>query len=180
MYIRNLAQLILSPSRAWQEIASQDAAPSLLMRNGFYRLMSLVAITAFVRGLYTAGSFDVALALQKAMVQFIALFAGLAIARATLDSFVPQMTELPDTRRRIDTLAIYGISLIAMMQAIVNLCPVEHMLLAMLPAFVLIVVFQSRNYLDIADNNTVMYLVLTNITIVLIPVALIYLLGMII
>lgn len=181
MYTRNLIQLLLRPELAWEEIARQNASPALLMRNGFYRLMSLVAITAFVRGLYAEGqTFTVASALQGALVQFIALFLSLGIARSALDVVMARFGSDAETRRRIDTMAIYSISLMAVIQAVVNLCPVDHILLSMLPAFVVIVVWNTRKYMQIKDNETLAYMITAQLSLITVPLILNYTLSLII
>lgn len=181
MYIRNLIQLVLRPELAWQEIGNQNTPPTLLMRNGFYRLMSIVAITAFIRGLYVEGeTFTVAAALQGALVQFIALFLSLGIARSALDMVMSRFGADVETRRRIDTISIYSISLMAVIQAIVNLCPVDHILLSMLPAFVVIVVWNTRKYMQIKDNETLAYMITAQLSLIVTPLILNYTLSLII
>lgn len=183
LFLKNLIQLILRPRLAWQAVKDDDKEPSRLMAVGFYPLLGLTAITAVTHGLYDIHSFSIGHQLQLALIQFLSLFLCLFLARAAFEFAIPRLTINPPTASNFkasNTVTIYCLSLLAVIQIIANCCPVELSIIWFLPAFVAVIACQSAEYLGISPYKTGPFVFIAIILLVAMPIVTAVLLGILI
>lgn len=147
-FLKNILQLILSPSHAWEEISYENTDAEQLAAKGMYPLFGLVGATAFLHGFYQK-TFEVGVQLQEAVGQFVALLATYFIGVALFDTFVLRFSTKEVSANKSRTIAIYIVSLLAIIQVIENLVPIEIIILQFLPLFAAIVVCRATAYLAI-------------------------------
>lgn len=168
-YLKNMLQLFLSPVKGWEEVARENVSPNALMDKGFYPLTAIVAITAFCKGFYGMAPFDIVTQLLTAITQFLALFLGVMVGRATFESLLSQFTGQPVNVLRAHTVVVYCIGLMALIQVIINLCPIELPVLWFLPAFVAIVAWQSRMYLEVKSELSMKFFIFAAAVLIVAP-----------
>lgn len=147
-FLKNILQLILSPLHAWEEISYEDIGPEHLAARGMYPLLGLVALSAFLHGLYQK-AFEVGAQLQEAVGQFVALLATYYIGVAMFDTFVSRFSTKEVSTNKSRTIAIYIVALLAIIQIIDNVVPIEIIILQFLPLFAAIVLAKATTYLAI-------------------------------
>lgn len=170
-FLRNILQLILAPHKAWEDVVTDGRRPSQLLEKGLYPLLSIVALTAFCHGLYDISTFDVAKSLVAALSQFLSLFLGVMAGRALFEAVMPSLWATPVAPARTATVPIYCIGILAVIQIITNLCPIKLTLLWFLPAFLVIVAWQARVYLDVDPRKSGIYIIFAIATVLVLPVA---------
>lgn len=175
-----MLQLVLSPRNGWSDIAQENARPQSLMDHGFYPVLALVALTAFGHGLYGPDPFSYGEQLQEAIVQVAALFGSLMLSRALTDALLTRLTDATADEVRRATMCIYCLSLVGVIYIITNLCPIPLSVLWFLPAIVAIVAWQSREYLQVSRFKNGIFIAFGVVTVVAIPIAIEWLLGLII
>lgn len=179
LYLKNIIQLILSPSKAWVEIENENTPPSTLLERGFYPLLAVMAITAFLHGAYGIGEFSVGHQLEIAISQFLAMFLGIMIARAALETGLPYVSSSGPQSDKSATLSIYGVSILVLIQIVANLCPISLTVLWFLPAFIIITIWHARKYLQIRKERYGMFVVGSFCSVVLIPLIIDFILNQI-
>lgn len=159
LYLRNLLQLLLSPSHGWEDIADEEASVDETLYGCFYPLIGFASLTAFVQGAYEI-HFDLGQVLQRALVCFVALMASYYIGAALTEQFGVHFTlhgKLPVVRAKL--LALYTVSLLGIIQIIQNLVPVDFSVIHFLPLFTAIVLWGAQQFLDIDPKRQGGYIV---------------------
>lgn len=169
-YAKNLLQLVLSSRKAWEDIALRPLNPLVLMKNGFYPLLALVACSAVAGQFITPGAFVLSTAIEQALVQFLSLFVSYFVARAAMEWMLPSMAD--DGRGNLNNasvMALYSLSLFGVIDIIDNLCPVHMAVMRFLPAFIIIVAWQARTFLQIRQSALAYYIIMCIVTLVALP-----------
>ncbi len=147
-FLRNILQLILNPASGWEDVSYEGTDSDLLAARGMYPLMALAAVTVFVQGIYTP-VFELGALLQLALVCFVALLATYYVGVALFDMFVSQFATTEVSTNKSRTIAIYDVSILALIQIIENIVPIDIIILQFLPAFIAIVLWRAKTYLTI-------------------------------
>lgn len=180
VFVKNMAQLILSPRKGWEDLSYQPVSARQLMESGFYPMMALVGITAMLHGIYGDEPYSYTHQLQITITQIVSLFISIMLARAIFEQLLPALCGCPHDTERSATVCIFCISMIALIMIITNVCPNDISILWFLPAFVAIVVWEARTYLGIQKYKFTNYALLSIGTIVVMPLVLAYLLSLLI
>ena len=157
-FLKNLLQLVLAPSNGWEEVSHDGAEPERLAADGLYPLMGLAAATVFIQGCYDK-IYDVTSLLQRAMVVFMSLFISYWAGAALMDNYINRFTDTDISSKLTRTVTIYIISLLAVIQVIENLVPVEFTVIRFLPAFAAIVLWKATAYLSIRKADEGLYII---------------------
>jgi hypothetical protein len=169
-FIRNMLQLVLAPAKGWEDVAALNDSPTKLLEKGLYPLFAITAITAFAHGFYGSEPFDIGKQIEIALTQFLALFLGVMFGRATFEALIHHFTGQQTEVSRVSTVVIYSIGLMGLIQIISNLCPIQLTVLMFLPAFVAMVVWQSRIYLSVKTEHGGMFLCFGIAVLILAPI----------
>ena len=170
IFCKNMVQLVLSPTHGWEDVADEPEQPQVLLEKGFYPLLALVGVTAMTNGLYHPEPYSYVLQLQTAIAQVVALFVSMMLARAAFEAILPNVAGCPEDKVRFNTVCIYGISLMALIEIIGNLSPTPLAALWFLPIFIVPMIWQARNYLQVAKERQAAYLLVAFLTIIAMPV----------
>ena len=177
-YLKYLFQLILSPSRGWEDLSHDGADPDVLMRQGYYPLIGIGAATEFVQMLY---HHDIGLgaALRGAIVTFCAFFAAVFISRMILDALLPKVSEGTPSERRTATLNIMCLGQMLLIRILSNCLPADLTLIHFLPVYALLIYYKASRYMAVRRDSEMNYLVIGLVSVIAAPVALGWLLGLI-
>ena len=176
IYLRNLAQLILSPSNAWRDIQRDESSFDEVVSRGLYPLMAVMLLSVFIRPIYGFEDFDLVHLLQIALVEFVALFVALYAGKNIMEHFLPiyNCTGQNDPVA-VGNVAVYGTGLLTLIQLAENLIPIELTVLQLLPALAAICIWKSDKYLDVDPRGEIKFMLIANCSLIL-PVLLINLL----
>ncbi len=177
-FLKNLLQLILSPEHGWEEISFDGKEPDKLASEGMYPLFAIMGATSFVQGFYEP-TFDVGQQLQSAMVKFVALLVAYFAGMALMEIFVGKMSTKDVSIKNTKTVALYIISLLAVIQIVENFVPVDFTVIKVLPLFLIIVVYHSMSYLSIDTSRAAHYVLATMAALILPWFLLVTFMGMI-
>lgn len=161
-YLRNILQLILSPTNAWKDIQRGEAPFEVAVQRGLYPLMSVMLLTVFIRPIYGIERFDLVQVLQSAVIQFIALFVALYVGRSVMEHYLPQYNCTGENDPlAVGNVAVYGTGLMTVIQIIENLIPVELTVIQLLPAFAAVCLWKSNDYLDISPKGEAPFMLIS-------------------
>lgn len=173
IFIKNVIQLILSPGNAWKDIDRSEATYEEVVSRGLYPLMAIMLLTVFVRPLYGLMHFEIINLLQVALVQFIAVFVALYVGRYVMSHFLPFYNSTGENDPiAVDNVAAYGTGLLVSLQILLNLLPVEHGVLLMLPLVAAVPIWKADKYLDVEPAGELKFMLMAVSALVL-PVILI-------
>lgn len=170
IFCKNMAQLVLSPTHGWEDLANEPTPSQTLLEKGFYPLLALVGITAMTNGLFKAEPYSYVVQLQSAITQVVSLFVSVMLARAAFEALLPSVAECPEDKERFNTVCTYGISLMALIEIIGNLCPTQLAALWFMPVFIVPVIWHARLYLQVEKEKQPTYLLIAFLSIIVMPI----------
>lgn len=168
IFLKNLLQLILSPSNAWKDIGREEKPFEHLVSRGLYPLMAIMLVTAFIKPLYGLDKFDLVQLLQIALIQFVALFVALYSGRNVMEHFLPAYNRTGEKDPvAVGNVAAYGTGLMALIQIIRNLIPIELTVLQLLPALAAVCIWKAERYLDLDKKSETPFMLIATMSIIL-------------
>lgn len=179
-FYKDILKLVLSPSRGWDDISEHPITARLVIEKGFYPLLSIVGITAMLNGLYGDAPYSYGRQLQIAITQIVALFGSQMLATAIFEAVLPKVAGCPKDVNRFTLVCVYCMSLMALITIITNLCPIQLALFWFLPLLVAVVAWQAREFLGVNRFLQGQYVFFAVIVLVIMPIALAYILGLLI
>lgn len=166
-YLKNILQLILSPSNAWRDIEREETPVDIITRHGLYPTMAIMLLSVFIKPLYHTGDFDLVKLLQIALVQFVALYIAFFAGKFVIEHNLPSYNETAENDPvAAGTVAAYGTGLMTIIQLIENIIPVHLAVIQLLPAFAAICVWKSAEYLDLQPRREAPFMILTVIALI--------------
>lgn len=170
-YLKNMMQLLLSPSRGWEDISADSTETQELLERGYYPLLGAVAISCFMKFLWIK---DITLAgvLTQAVLTFGTFFACYFLVRFILDLFAGNLVYGEVSEKKLDNISIYCLSVLAFFILIENCIPANLTLLKFLPLFVAMIAYKSGRYLGVPSEDDFRYGLIAVVATVVVPMAL--------
>lgn len=178
-YLKTLLQLILSPRKGWADVAEDAPSPAQVLERGLYPLLAIMSITAFCHGFYSVGKFQIGQALECALGQFLSLFITVMIARGAFESLLPPMQTQRVPLSHIANMPTFCTGILAVIQILANLCPIDLAIFWFLPAFLIIVLWHATDYLDISPDKSAQYTILATVMLIILPLSFNFILSLI-
>lgn len=165
-YLKNILQLLLSPRHGWDEVSHDVTEPDELASHGLYPLIGLASVTYFVQGIYSA-HFELVPYLQGALAIFLSLFISFFIGKYVLESTTAQFIDTGKLNTfKTNTLSTYIVGILAVIQVVSNLMPVQVILVYLLPIVAIITIWKSCQYLDIMQEKSLVFTIICSIAII--------------
>jgi len=173
-FLKNILQLIVNPSRGWEDISHDSDDPSVLCRDGLYPLLAVAALSC-VGGFWKLDSTTTLIAvIQSAIITFTALFATMFFAEFMMGMFMDRICDKEPSARKNSTVAIYSIAILALITTIINVIPLDLAVLRFLPVYLGFILYKSIRYESVADDKTGHYIFLTVFSIIAPPYLLMF------
>lgn len=167
IFLKNIIQLILSPSVAWNDIQRDETPFDQVLARGLYPLMAIMLVSAFIRPIYGFEDFDLVRLLQTALIEFVALFVGLFAGRNIMEHFLPMYNCTGQNDPvAVGNVAAYGTGLMTLIQLAENLIPIELTVMQLLPALAAVCIWKSDRYLDIDSKGEIPFMLIAVISLI--------------
>ncbi|MDE6198074.1 MAG: hypothetical protein K2F91_09450 [Muribaculaceae bacterium] len=178
-FLRYLLQLILAPAKGWEDIEASDPDPELLTRKALYPLTGIAAATEFLALFYSRGT-GLPEVLMRATALFGTYFTAVFIARLIFELYLGRLTTAAPDSRRTSTMTVCGIGLMVLVRMLENCLPWNLVLLKFLPIYVVLVLYKAIPYIGVRRDSELSFTGLAAAAIVGVPLAIYYLLYLII
>lgn len=174
-FLKHLFQLIISPGRGWEDVSYAGDDPETITTGGLYPLFGLASLSAFVRYFYdsTLGLIDL---LQIAIAIFVQYFAAYFLANVLMSLLIKKYVDGEPNEKKIATTSAYCLAIMSLITIVENCLPVELSVIQLLPVCVAFVLWKGAKYMAIKENYIGHYVIVSALSIVLVPMALGYLL----
>ncbi len=172
LYLKLMLQLVLAPSKGWEDVELTSPSPRRLFVAGLVPLCVVAGVCASLSAwwLSAAGPFVLIMRGVVCAVQYLLTY---YLAHALLLSLLPRITSdgLID-RDRVSIFATLSVGIMAIIGIIVNAFPMEDIFL-FLPIIVVVIIYRARRYLCVERKRTGL-LIAFGILAIILPV---YILG---
>lgn len=167
-YFKSLFQLLLSPSRGWEDVSASGSSFEALVRGGYIPLVVITGLTEFIQLAYVHDLTFLG-ALGEAVAVGGGMFASLYASRLFLDVCLKRYISDKINLYKVGNLCIYLLGLDCYYRIFANLLPASLTFLSFLPLISIIVLFKSIPYMEIEEEKAVNFLILSFTGVVAIP-----------
>ena len=168
LFVRHIFQLLLSPSRGWEDVSAQSFKPEAVQKDGFYPLIALTALSEFVPMAYAQG-YGFVHALESAIAMGFAMFASLYLGRLFLDMTLARFVNGELNMNKVDVCVTFMMGLNCLFCILNNVIPGDMTILKLLPLISVIVLFKATAYLGVREDSQLNFLGLGIVAIIIIP-----------
>ena len=168
LFFRNMMQLMLSPSRGWEDVALSDSDPARLVKEGVIPALIVASLSIFAQILFHQ-RLDLVDLMVAGCVIFVSYFVTLAVASRFFCAKVRKWN--PDANpERCQTVVAYALGLMALTTTICNFMPISLGLGYLLPLAITLVVWKSMAYLSVPEQKEYDFLTFVFVVITLPPI----------
>ena len=165
--IRALIQLIMAPNKAWQELSHDTVRQQYLSVLLVYPLLIITALSAYVH--YCYGYITLAEATQEALVTFLKFAACIITIFILMVKLGCKYYTADYSKSQAHLFAGYTYTITLLSVLINNLLPSDFAFVQFMPLYIIWVVYQGREYLNIPSENTFSYTVITSVMFMVLP-----------
>ena len=178
-FLKNILQLIVNPSRGWEDVSHDADEPAELCRDGLYPLLAVAALSC-VGGFWKLDSETTLISvIQNAIITFAAYFATMFFAEFMMSMTMERICDKEPSQRKNSTVVIYSIAILALITILNNVIPLDLAVLKFLPIYVGFILYKSIRYESVARDKTGHYMFLTVFTIIVPPYLLMFVFDLI-
>lgn len=178
-FLKNILQLIVNPTRGWEDVSHDARDGASLCREGFYPLLALTALSC-VGGFWKIDSNPTLIAvIQDAIITFTAFFATMFFAEFMMSLSMSRITGKEPSAVKNANVVIYSLAIMAIITIIINIMPLDLAVLKFLPVYVGFILYKSMRYESVAEDKAGHYMFLTIFTIIVPPYLLMFLFDII-
>lgn len=171
-YLRLMLQLLMAPTRGWEDIAESADTPRRTLLAGLLPMASLAAITVFIGWFYELHPSFPAL-LVGAVVTFVKYAVTYFVGVWVLTYTLPRLTaDGLVNREHVELFCGYCVGIMASIGILENLMPMELALFQFLPIYVIVVICMGRRFLDVEEHDIFRFAGISTLSVIL-PVYLI-------
>ena len=187
-YLKNLIQLVFSPSKGWEDVqasverdfaesresdmatapgeaeVSEEAWEERRAMHDYYScflpIAGITACSAFVRMMYDGGP-NFLMALQNALITFVSLFLGSQIARYGFQFYMPKMVSRgrPVRRGRLMTMTMFCLTFLGLITLVANIVKVRIALIEFLPFYVIFIIWKGWKYVGVDPQQEGLFMI---------------------
>lgn len=172
-YLKLLLQLILAPSKGWEDVEAANPSSHRALVAGLLPLVFIAALSVGVAAIWEIHP-RVSTVVIRAVVTFAVYMLTYFIAIAVLNAVLPRLTfDGTIDHERIRLFASFDVAMMAIIGILENLLPMNVALLQFMPIYLIIVFHGAMRYLNI-DAARVFAFIGISIVAIIVPV---YLVG---
>lgn len=151
-YAKQLLQLVLSPSRGWEDIAAAGTDPKRASARLMMPAFVLAAASDMLRMLFDS-ELVLSDAIVNAVVTFVAYFVSFAISVQAFRTRLGKHIDGEPDKGRSLTVIVYTMTLLALSTIICNFTPISAAIAYVLPLLVGMVAWKSATLLRVKPEN---------------------------
>lgn len=172
LFLKLIIQVVLSPTRGWDDVAVSAGSARSLLRRGLVPLIGVAGLSVFFRAVYqTHPSFgllfiaSVVTCIKYALTYLAGVMAfNMALPRLAIEGYV--------NSERVEIFTALCVGMMVIVGICENLLPMELSLLQFLPLLIIAVMCYGRIYLDVDERNIFRFAAVGTLSII-VPVYLI-------
>lgn len=179
LFLKYLLQLVLSPGRGWNDLRKTAPDPDELLRRGVYPLIAISAATELLALFYHHG-IGVATVIVRVIADFGSYFIAIFVAKLLFELYLERLTTRVPDAQHVGVLTTCGIGLMVLIQIVSNCVPWNLVLIKFMPLYVVMVLYKAIPYMSVGKGHELQFIGLTSAALVVVPLAIYYLLYILI
>lgn len=166
-FLKYLILLIISPAKGWEDIAESDVTPRMAYGRGLLPLTAVGGLSAFAPLIY--GKSTTWQCITDALVIIGSYFITYFIAIFVYQTFAGRwVQERKADIKRFSLFISYNLAILLVCVMLRNVIPVENALINFLPVFDILIMWKGAQFIY-ADEDYVGHLMLLSIVSIMVP-----------
>lgn len=166
-FLKNILQILINPTKGWEDIAFDSRQPSELCRKGLYPLIGITALSCAAM-LYRVGQhWSFVSVIQEMIVTFTIYFATLFFAQFMFSVTFNSMTAKKVSAKRNSTVIIYSLAIMAIIRIVMNLIPVDFPVLYFIAIYVGVIIYKATSFLGVSEDKIGNYMIMAVLSIMM-------------
>lgn len=158
----------MSPVHGWEDISYDAPDSRRLVVSALIPWLILVSLSSMLPGVYS-GTLTLLSALHSVIATFLMFFITYYLAVAAFSFYMPSLSGGSAREQNNNTLILFSVCLLALIEMIKNCLPVDLGMLNFFPLYVLYIMWRGARYLKVTRSNRLQYVCLAFLTILLPP-----------
>ena len=171
----NTLLMIVSPSVGWEKIGRLSIPTKALQGKVYFPTLAVLAVSTMFEMFF--GSCTLTIAVINAIIAFAAYFFTFYISSMIMNFISPGDTQ--DAKNRLDNLIIFALEYLVLINIVSNMLPSHFTILEFLKLYVAFILFRGLDYINYKEKP-VFFVTVATLSVLIIPVAINYVLGLII
>lgn len=168
IYLRDMVQLVMSPVHGWEDISYDNPDLRRLMTKGWLVWLLVASCTVVLRPAYM-GNFEWFDAMARFLATFIKFFVTFYIGGFMFSAFMGVITQGAGVERLNNTLIVFSVGLLIMIDVIKNCLPVDISMINFFPLYVLYIMWRGERFVKVAAGRQLQYVALSFVSVILPP-----------
>ncbi len=164
--------LLISPQKSWQKMERVPCGMQLYLNRFLYPFMGITALVALSQ--YFVADISIARALQSAVIEFVKFFGGFYALTYAINYLCHNLWEVVIPESRIKYFVGQTLCLYMLLDIILFVAQIFILLPGVaefLPLLLVYVIWNSQKYMEITEQKGLIYVVITTILFLAIPLA---------
>lgn len=174
-YLKNILQLILSPTKGWEDISAAVENPDTVASKGYYPLLAVASLSVFAR-LFYDHSLGFVTVVMLAVALFGTYFISFYIGRIALESLLKNVVTGEPNVTKITLFILYTLGLSVIIEIIENCVPTSLTPIKFLPLFVALIIYRASAYMAVKPGNELRFLFISVAVLLVMPILIMLLL----
>lgn len=167
-FIKNILQLVLSPSSGWEDISVENPDPKYVGQKCMLPLFGLASISVFMQGYYHP-ELSMAYLIVKMAAIFASFFAGYVVTESIFKMLADSWIGLEADSRKCSIMVIFAYSLMALAMLVCNVLPLTLGLPYLLPLGVGIIIWKSMSYVGVKKEREFNFMSMMVLVVLILP-----------
>ena len=171
LYLKDMLQLVLSPTHGWEDISYDRPEPRKLLLSGFIPWIILTAVTYLLQGIYDSTITPLNLVLGV-IVTFVRYFITYFLAVFLFSLFMPRLSGFRTVEKHSQIFIMFSLGLLALMTLVKNCMPIDLAILNFFPLYIILIMWRGARYMKVTPPALTPFVALNVFTIIVPPMVL--------
>lgn len=178
-FLKNLIQLILSPTKGWEDVSASLSSPDKLVHDAFFPLLGFASLSEFVK-LFYHGHGGFVTVLELAIALFGSYLVSFYVGRLLLEHYLKPLVSGEINTTKIGTFTLYALGLMILIEIIENVLPTDLTLVRFLPLFVALILYKGTAYMSVKQDHELRFLCIAVASLIVVPIGIFFILKLLI
>lgn len=168
IFIRDSLQLILAPSNGWEDVAYDDLETRPLLLKAFIPWLVILSLSSLTVRFFNPEQTWL-ITCHTMIVMFLKYFITYFLAGFAMTIYMPVLTKNADRERLNNIFLIFSLGLLALIDLIANLIPIDLAVLNFFPLYVLYIMWKGARFLKVVPAHSGGFVILSLFAVIVPP-----------
>ncbi len=178
-FLKYLLLLIVSPHEGWKDIGKYTIPNNLLLSKLYYPCLAVLSISQFIPYLINSGYSNLQNIIMLVMIDFVKFFIAFFAISYILTGIYTSFFDSCDKINNLNNFIVFNLTILVIFNILRNIMP-GFPFFEVFPLYIVYVSYRGINYLSILEKDSIKFILITSLLLLLIPIGIAFLLDLMI